>query len=84
MNELLRNLEQVHTTELGVGRIKKNLSLEHVEDVVSWCREIISDPTSEITRRGKNYYVHADQCIITVNALSFTIITAHPPKRNKG
>ncbi len=27
-NELLRNLDKLHTTELGVERIKRNLSLD--------------------------------------------------------
>lgn len=36
-NELLRNLDKLHTTELGVVRIKKNLSLE-TNDVVNWCK----------------------------------------------
>ena len=35
--ELLDNLEKLHTTELGAGRIKKNLRLE-VDDIVEWCR----------------------------------------------
>ncbi len=36
-NELLENLDKLHTTELGVQRIKRNLSLD-TEDVVSWCK----------------------------------------------
>jgi hypothetical protein len=28
-------------------------------------------------RRGKNWYVSAENCVITVNAHSYTIITAH-------
>ena len=31
----------------------------------------------KISRKGKNYYIEADGCIITVNASSYTIITAH-------
>ncbi len=37
-NELLENLGRLHTTELGVIRIKKNLSL-NVENVIEWCKE---------------------------------------------
>lgn len=40
-NELLENLGRLHTTELGVIRIKKNLSL-NVENVIEWCKEKIS------------------------------------------
>ena len=74
-NDLLVNLDKVHTTELGVGRIRKNLNLD-VEDVVKWCKGKIIKSDS-ITRKGKNWYVDVDGCILTINAHSFTIITAH-------
>ena len=77
--ELIENLEILHTTELGVLRIKRNLGLE-VADIVAWCREKIESPTSSITRKGKNWYVTTKECIITVNAHSYTIITAHKIK----
>ena len=35
---LLKNIDKIHTTELGLIRIKKNLSLI-VDDLVSWCKE---------------------------------------------
>lgn len=75
MTELTDNLEQLHTTELGVLRIKRNLELE-ADDVVEWCREKIKLPYADIERKGKNYYEKIDGCIITVNAHSYTIITA--------
>lgn len=75
-NELLNNLDKLHTTELGVVRIKKNLSL-NTDDVVGWCRTKINSNKSVITRNGKNWYVYIDACVITVNAHSYTIITAH-------
>jgi hypothetical protein len=78
--EILSNLDKLHTTYLGVVRIKKNLSLD-VEDVVRWCREKIQAPNALITRRGKNWYVDVDACEITVNAYSYTIITAHNIKK---
>jgi hypothetical protein len=73
---LLANLDQLQTTDLGVERIRKNLSL-NTDDVVDWCREKIKAPNAAITRKGKNWYIAADHCEITVNARSFTIITAH-------
>ena len=77
-NELLENIEKLHTTPMGVDRIRHNLSLGHeVEDVVAWCRQKILDASAVITRQGKNWYVKIDGCVITVNAYSFTIITAH-------
>ena len=74
--ELLNNTAKLHTTELGTLRIKRNLSLD-TEDTVTWCREQISSPQAVIERRGKNWYITTDDCIITVNAYSYTIITAH-------
>ena len=34
-NLLLNNLDKLHTTELGAGRIKRNLNLD-TNDVVAW------------------------------------------------
>ncbi len=73
---LLSNLDQVHTTEMGADRIRNNLGLD-TDDVVSWCIEKISEAGCHITRKGKNWYAETDGCIITVNASSYTIITAH-------
>lgn len=73
---LLANLEQLHTTELGAERIRRNLRLD-TEDVVGWCLEKIKSASAEITRKGKNWYILADGCEITVNAHSYTVITAH-------
>ena len=81
-NELLNNLAKVHTTELGIVRIKRNLSLD-IDDVVEWCKNKISSNNTSITRKGKNWYITVEGCIITVNAHSFTIITAHKEKNNK-
>lgn len=75
-NELLNNLDKVHTTEMGVSRIKRNLSLD-TDDVVEWCKDKIQSSSANITRNGKNWYVSVENCMITVNAYSFTIITAH-------
>ena len=61
-NELLENLGRLHTTELGVIRIKKNLSL-NVENVIEWCKEKISLSNAEITRKGKNWYITIDNCM---------------------
>ena len=74
-NDLLINIGKIHTTKLGVERISKNLSLD-VEDVVSWSKERIQS-AKDITRRGKNWYIVIDGVRITVNAHSYTIITAH-------
>ena len=78
--ELLNKLDKLHTTELGAIRIRRNLSLD-TEDVVLWCQTKIKSDNAVITRKGKNWYVNVDGCIITVNAYSYTIITAHKEKR---
>jgi hypothetical protein len=40
-------------------------------------KEKVSDPNAVIEKQGKNWYVKIDGCEITVNAKSYTIITAH-------
>lgn len=74
--ELLNHLDKLHTTELGVVRIKRNLDLD-TDQVVDWCRNRLSSVEASILRKGKNWYIAVDGCIITVNAYSYTIITAH-------
>ncbi len=80
-SELLNNLDKLHTTELGIVRIKRNLSLA-TDNVVDWCKSKIKSPNANITRNGKNWYINVDNCIITVNAYSYTIITAHKKKQS--
>ena len=80
MNSLIENIEKLHTTEMGVERIKRNLSLK-VDDVVERCKIMIMDEKAIIQRKGKNWYISVEGCIITVNAYSYTIITAHREKK---
>lgn len=82
MNQLILNLDKLHTTDLGQVRIKRNLCIGEI-NVVEWCREKIYEPHCKITRKGKNWYAVIDNMIITINAHSYTIITAHKkPKRS--
>ena len=76
--ELLSNLDKLHTTDLGVARIRENLALEG-GDVIGWCRQktISSD---QIIRRSKNWNVHNGNVVITINAHGYTVITAHIKK----
>ena len=76
MNELIENIHRLHTTEMGVDRIKRNLSIE-TDDAVEWCKARILSDTAAFERKGKNWYVRTENCEITVNAHSYTIITAH-------
>ena len=82
-NELLKNLPLLHSTPMGVQRIKKNLRLtEDAGDTVEFCRNAILRDDCQITRQGKNWYCQIDEMIITVNAYSYTIITAHAQHRH--
>lgn len=78
-NDLLLNLEKIHTTALGVVRIKRNLDIDN-SDIILWCKQKIEN-ANDIVRKGKNWYVYVDSIVITVNANSFTIITAHKEKK---
>ena len=75
-NALIENIDKVHTTDMGIGRTRRNLGLGDI-DVVAWCKDKILGPNTVIERQGKNWYVHIDGCTITVNASSYTIITCH-------
>ena len=78
MKELLTNIEKIHTTKMGIERIKKKLNIN--EDVVEYCKNIILDKNCDIVKKGKNYYCTLNNTIITVNSYSYTIITAHKKK----
>ena len=81
MNELLNNLNKLHTTELGIIRIKRNLKLDEQTDVIEYCKRKITDPNTRIQRKGKNFYATTSRETITVNASKLSIITAHPVKK---
>ena len=77
---LLSNIDKVHTTEMGIDRIKKNLKL-YINDVVEYCKKKVLDKNSNIYKQGKNWYCEIDNIKITINSYSYTIITAHKLKR---
>jgi len=77
---LLDNISKVHTTEMGIDRIKKNLKL-NTNDVVEFCKNKILDKNCNIYKQGKNWYCEIDNIKITINSYSYTIITAHKLKR---
>lgn len=80
-NELLNIIDKLHTTKLGVERIKRNLNLENC-DVIKFCSRLIANKYANIYKNGKNYYVEIDDIIITINSYSYTIITAHKTKQS--
>jgi len=73
---LIANIDKLHTTVLGAQRIKKNLNID-CDDAVQYCAEIIMNKDCKIVRKGKNWYAALGNVEITVNAYSYTIITAH-------
>ena len=75
MNELLLNIDKLHTTDMGINRIKKNLNIDC--DVIEYCKNKILDKRCNIYKKGKNYYIEIDNIKITINSYSYTIITAH-------
>ena len=70
-----QEIENIHTTPLGIQRIKRNLNLA-TDAVVSYCKQKIKQ-AGRCERKGKNWYVITDAEIITINANTLTIITAH-------
>lgn len=70
--------ERIHTTPMGADRIKRNLKAG--TDVISLCQNIIRDENCTVRREGKNWYCENGSINITVNASSYTVITAHTKK----
>ncbi len=83
MNETLRTSisRQFSNTLPGFLRIKKNLNIVHLSDNETelFLRKIIlSTPLESIETKGKNHYFKCLEynVILTVNASTFTVITA--------
>ncbi|WP_458405269.1 DUF3781 domain-containing protein [Methanobrevibacter sp.] len=55
--------------------MQKNLGI--ISEPVSYCISKLKQRDSVVSKEGKNYYVESEDCIITINSSSFTIITAH-------
>ena len=76
---LLSNIGKIHTTKMGIDRIKRNLKLD-TNDVVNYCKNKVLDKDCNIYKQGKNWYCEIDNIKITINSYSYTIITAHTVK----
>ena len=61
---LLDNINKVHTTEMGINRIIKNLKL-NTNDVVEYCKNKVLDKNCNIYKQGKNWYCEIENIIIT-------------------
>ncbi len=73
---LLDNIEKIHTTEMGMDRIRRNLKID-TTDVVAYCKNKVLDRNCNIYKQGKNWYCEVDHMKITINSYTYTIITAH-------
>jgi hypothetical protein len=69
MQDLTANLNKLHTTPMGVERVRRNLGLQ-INDVVSWCKEAVQN-ADLLMQAGKNWYVYKGGVSITINAKSF-------------
>ena len=78
---LLDHIDQLHTTDMGISRIEKNLKLD-TDDVVLYCKNKVLDQKCNIYKQGKNWYCEVDGVKITVNSYSYTIITADILRNN--
>ena len=65
---LLDNISKVHTTEMGIDRIKKNLKL-NTNDVVEFCKNKILDKNCNIYKQSKNWYCEIDNIKITIESM---------------
>ena len=72
---VISNIDKIHTTKMGIDRIKRNLNLTDI-DVVDYCKKIVLNKNTNIIKKGKNYYCTLNDIIITINSYSYTIITA--------
>lgn len=49
---LLDNIDKIHTTEMGIDRIKRNLKID-TTDIVQYCKSKILDKNCNIYKLGK-------------------------------
>ena len=52
MNNLLLNIDKMHTTKMGECRIRKNLKLNNI-DVVEYCKNKVKDENCYIQKKEK-------------------------------
>lgn len=73
--EFFKNFDRLKTTVNGAIRVRNNLDL--TGNVVEWCKNKVKTSKFSVRREGKNLYVLFQDCEITINANTYTIITAH-------
>lgn len=83
-DELLSNVDRIHTTKLGVERICKNLKLndacyDNMSDselhnyIANMCKEMLLSDSAEIKKNGKNWYVRASHTDVKSGIAELTI-----------
>ena len=72
----MQNIDKVHTTKVGIDRIRKNLKLT-TNNVVEYCKNKVLDEHCVCYKQGKNWYCEIGNIKITINSYSYTIITVH-------
>ena len=80
IDSFLRRINGLKSNQLTDNKIRGFLGIS-IPNVVEWCKERILMPDAEIVRRGKNWYITADDVIITVNANLLTLQTVHYVKK---
>lgn len=76
---ILSNIDKVHTTRLGKERVLNNIKIDE-NDVVNYLKNKILNKDCLVSKKGKNYYCDVDGIRITVNSFNYCIITAHNRK----
>ena len=72
---LLAALPRLHTTPLGLTRLRHNLCLSEDTDPVAFCRDLLSREDCTVLHLGKNLYCRAENVLLTIHARSYTLIT---------
>lgn len=62
---LLDNIDKIHTTEMGIDRIKRNLKID-TADVVEYCKNKVLDKNCNIYKQGKNWYCEVENIKIII------------------
>ena len=70
---LLSNIDKIHTTKMGIDRIKKNLKLD-ISNIVEYCKNKVLDSNCHIYKQGKNWYCEIDNIKITQSYSAFLIV----------
>ena len=73
---LLDNIDKIHTTEMGIDRIKRNLKID-TADVVEYCKNKVLDKNCNIYKQGKNWYCEVENIKITINSYRQYVMTSN-------